>query len=291
LGTLPQFTPFREITTFDNKKIAIKMNFLSVFKSLTLSTLVWHGCTATKPSSSSTSPSPAAPKNTTISTAEFLKKIEKNALKVERLNGDADIDYQGEPMNISASSNIRYRKDSLIWMNVKKLGFNVVRAQITRDSVFVINYVQSNVMRRSLKYLEQRLQIPVSFDALQRMLLGQPVFMTPADKLKVTFDKTNSQWVMTGADERWQTEYRFSPTDFLLQSMTLEQPTQQRVFKLICDRYDGLKGEQKFAYSRTITIKSPQTGEVKATIETAKPIEVDIPKAFKFDIPPHSPNH
>jgi hypothetical protein len=268
------------------------MNHFSISNLLIISFLGVLGC---KTSSNSTTtkiekktPIPAA---NTYSAADILKKIDKNNLTFGRLGADADMDYEGKPMNISASSLVRFRKDSLIWMNVKKLGFNVVRAQITRDSVFVINYIQGNFMRRSFQYLEEKLQLPVNFDMVQKMLLGQPIFMTPKDKLKVTFDNAaaGGQWILTGDDARWHTEYRFSATDFALQTMILEQPQSKRMFKMTCGNYDGLKGDQKFAYTRTLNMDSPQTGAVKVVIETAKPVEVDIPKPIKFEIPSHYP--
>jgi hypothetical protein len=245
---------------------------------------------------SNTASTPVAKKTPTpsanaYSTADILKKIDKNKIAFGSLSAEADMDYEGKPMNVSASSLVRYRKDSLIWMNVKKMGFNVVRTQITRDSIFVINYIQGNVMRRSFQYLEEKLQVPANFDMIQKMLLGQPIFMTPKEQLKVSFDKAvaGGQWILTGDDARWHTEYRFSATDFTLQTMILEQPSRKSTFKMACNNYDGLKGDQKFAYTRTLNVDSPQTGAVKVVIETAKPVEVDIPKAIKFDIPAHYP--
>jgi Domain of unknown function (DUF4292) len=268
------------------------MNYFSISNLLIISFLSMFGCkTGSNTSTTKTESKTPVPAANAYSATDLLKKMDKNNLAFGRLSADADMDYEGKPMNISASSLVRFRKDSLIWMNVKKLGFNVVRAQITRDSVFVINYIQGNVMRRSFKYLEDKLQMPVNFDMVQKMLLGQPIFMTPKDKLKVAYDKAaaGGQWILTGDDTRWHTEYRFSATDFTLQTMLLEQPESKRVFKMTCANYDGLKGDQKFAYTRTLNIESPQTGAVKVVIETAKPVEVDIPKPIKFEIPSHYP--
>jgi hypothetical protein len=268
------------------------MNYFSISNLLIISFLGILGCkTGSNVSTAKTDLKTPTPAANTYSVADILKKIDKNNVTFGRLGADADMDYEGKPMNVSASSLVRFRKDSLIWMNVKKLGFNVVRAQITRDSIFVINYIQGNFMRRSFKYLEEKLQIPANFDMVQKMLLGQPIFMTPKDKLKVAYDKAvaGGQWILTGDDARWHTEYRFSAADFTLQTMILEQPGSKRVFKMTCSNYDGLKGDQKFAYTRILNMESPQTGAVKVVIETAKPVEVDIPKPIKFEIPAHYP--
>ncbi|MEO0040647.1 MAG: hypothetical protein RL329_95 [Bacteroidota bacterium] len=268
------------------------MNLFSIPNLLIICCLATIGC-KTGASSATTKIEPKTPVPTAsqYSVVDILKKVEKNNLSFGRLSADADMDYEGKPMNVSASSLVRFRKDSLIWMNVKKMGFNVVRAQITRDSIFVINYIQSNFMRRSFKYLEEKLQVPANFDMVQKMLLGQPIFLTPKDQLKVSFDKTiaGGQWVLTGDDARWHTEYRFSAIDFTLQNMILEQPARKSVFKMACNNYDGLKGDQKFAYTRTLNMESPQTGAVKVVIETGKPVEVDVVKPFRFEIPANYP--
>jgi hypothetical protein len=270
------------------------MNYFSISNLLIITCLGVAGCkTGSNIASTPNVPKTPATPASTYSAADILKKLDKNNLNFGRLGAEADMDYEGKPMNVSASSLVRFRKDSLIWMNVKKLGFNVVRAQITRDSVFVINYIQGNYMRRSFQYLEEKLQLPVNFDMVQKMLLGQPIFMTPKDKLKVSFDKAaaGGQWVLTGDDARWHTEYRLSAADFSLQTMILEQPAEKRSFKMTCSNYDGLKGDSKFAYSRTLNMESPQMGVAKLVVETAKPVEVDLPKPMKFDVPVHYPEH
>ena len=100
---------------------------------------------------------------TAVTVTSILQKIADNGVDFERMNGDADVDYKSKQMNIGVSSNVRWRRDSLIWLNVKKMGFNVARAQLTRDSAFVVNYLQSNYVAKPISYVEKNFGVPLDF--------------------------------------------------------------------------------------------------------------------------------
>ncbi|TGE21771.1 DUF4292 domain-containing protein [Hymenobacter aquaticus] len=71
----------------------------------------------------------------------------------------------------TANLNLRVRKDSAIWLSVS-LGIEGVRAYITRDSVQVINYLQKEYYAGDYAYLSRLLNVPVTFDRVQALLLG-----------------------------------------------------------------------------------------------------------------------
>jgi hypothetical protein len=226
-----------------------------------------------------------------LSIAGILSNLKAREIKAEWLSSDMDMDYQGKPMSVTASMNARFRKDSIIWMNVKKLGFNVARAKITPDSVFLINYLQSNYVARDLKYIEKQFNLPADFKMLQNILLGNPVFLT--DTKQMTFDKVASgDIVMKGKDSQWQTSYTLDALGETLKEMLFEQPLANRSMKVTYGNFDILKGygknDMKFAYLRTLNIESPQTGKASISLEIEpSSLEVNVPKTIKFEIPAH----
>jgi Domain of unknown function (DUF4292) len=226
-----------------------------------------------------------------LSISTILSNLKAREINADWLSSDMDIDYQGKPMSLSASMNSRFRKDSIIWMNVKKLGFNVARAKITPDSVFVINYLQSNYLAKDLKYIEKQYNLPADFKMLQNILLGNPVFLT--DTKQLTFDKIASgDIVMKGKDSQWQTTYTLDAKGETLKEMLFEQPIASRSMKVTYGNFDILKGygknDTKFAYLRTLNIDSPQTGKASISLEIEpSSLEVNVPKNIKFDIPTH----
>jgi Domain of unknown function (DUF4292) len=252
-------------------------------------TLAITACKSAKKTQSTTVTAPTPNGATPLSTDAILKLMEANAPVAERMTGDGDVDIESAKLNQSATANIRWRRDSVIWLNVKKFGFNVARAQVTRDSVFIVSYFQSSYVAQPLSYVEKQFGLPADFELLQNFLLGKPIFLTDKKQLTLNTPKENTV-ILRGSNERWTAEYQFDKSTQLLNEMTFSEPKMQRTMKISYEKYEPLKngdGKQRpFAYLRTISIESPQTGNVKVGIEIeAGGLEVDVPKAIRFEIP------
>ena len=251
-------------------------------------TLTLFACHTSKKASTASTPKVD---NSTLTTASVLLKMQGNNLNFEHMNGDAGVDYKGQPMNIAVSSMVRWRRDSVIWMNVRKLGFTVARIQVTRDSVFVVNYLQGNYVAKNLSYIEKTFGVPLDFSILQDILLGNPVFLTEKDKL--TLEKSvDGDVVLRGKDQRWKATYKVDATDFSVKEMLFEELETNRLLKICYKNYGKVRvsngAEQNFSYLRTIDIESRQTGKVNVVLEVdAESLEINVPKNIKFEIPNH----
>jgi hypothetical protein len=264
------------------KKISVLcLGFVAIF--------LFENCKTSK--SATATPSPVAEKPKTNTVNDILAVLEKNQIKPDWMSGDVGLDYEGKPMNVSGSMSTRYRRDSLIWVNIKKFGFGVGRAKITKDSVFVVNYIQNNYIAENLNYLEKKYSLPADFNTLQNILLGNPIFLTDKSKLKMERDAATNDIILRGSDDKWQTTYRLDPTDFTIKSMLFEQPLVGRSLKIECENYQILRGyendSKKFSYLRRLLLDSPQSGKVKLELEVNDNIEINVPKTIKFEIPSH----
>jgi Domain of unknown function (DUF4292) len=249
----------------------------------------FENCKTSKKAAATPTPVAEKPKTNTVN--DILVILEKNQIKPDWMSGDVGLDYEGKPMNVSGSMSTRYRRDSLIWVNIKKFGFGVGRAKITKDSVFVVNYIQNNYIAENLSYLEKKYSLPADFNTLQNILLGNPIFLTDKTKLKMERDAVTNDIILRGADDKWQTTYRLDPTDYTIKSMLFEQPLVGRSLKIECENYQILRGyendSKKFSYLRRLLLDSPQSGKVKLELEVNDNIEINVPKTIKFEIPSH----
>jgi hypothetical protein len=230
---------------------------------------------------------------TPLSINAILTHLADNEIKADWMSGTAGVDYSGKPMSISVSTEVRYRRDSVIWMNIKKLGIlNLARVKITRDSVYVLNNINANYMAKDFKYIENRFGIPANFDILQDILLGNPVFLTEKDKLKIEKDASSNDILLRGSNDQWQTGYHLDPATLSVKNMHFEQPISGRSLKITYEAFHPLRGYKDgktyFSYLRTIDVESPQTGKAQIVMEVdADDLEVNVPKTIKFEIPSH----
>ncbi len=262
------------------------LNFIFLLGFLTL-----FACKAAKKSSTKTITTTPTSANTPLSISTVLMNMQGNNVDFERMNGDAGVDYKGQPMNIAVSSTVRWRRDSVIWMNVRKLGFTVARIQVTRDSVFVVNYLQSSYIAKNLSYIEKTFGVPLDFSILQDILLGNPVYLT--EKEQLTLEKPIAgDIILRGKDDRWKATYKLDATNFTVKEMLFEEHGTNRLLKICYKNYGNVRvpngKQQNFSYLRTIDVESPQTGKVSVVLEVdTESLEINVPKNIKFEIPNH----
>jgi hypothetical protein len=140
-----------------------------------------------------------------------------------------------------------------------------------------------------LSYVEKQYGLPADFDLLQNFLLGKPIFLTDKKQLTLNTPKDNAV-ILRGSNDRWTAVYQFDFATQHLTEMTFSEPKAQRTMTISYEKYGDLRdgdGKQRpFAYLRTITVESPQTGKAKIGIEIeAEGLEVNVPKAIRFEIP------
>ena len=72
----------------------------------------------------------------------------------------------------TANMSLRIRRDSVIWLSGSLVGIEGVRALLTPDSVRVVLPFQRQFFAGGYRYLSQTLGVPVTFQQLQAILLG-----------------------------------------------------------------------------------------------------------------------
>lgn len=210
----------------------------------------------------------------------LLKKIVQQQVDADWFSSRARISFDNDEFSFSATANIRMRKDSVIWANVKKLNIEAGRALIRPDSFFVIDRINREFARQPVSDIAKMLQIPASFDLLQTILLGNPFFFTT--DLEADIDGPN--YSLKGEDARFSTSYLVDGKDFFLKKVRIAEKATNRTVEMELSQYAPLDKKQNFSYFRTLRMDSPETGPLQVAIEFSK-VEVNIPKHIEFEIP------
>ncbi len=94
-------------------------------------------------------------------------------LDFDYLTSSSKIRYRNDGENVSATANIRVKKDSIIWISVTPgFGIEAARGLITRDSVSFINRLDKEYSTYSFKELSNKFNFDLNYDLLQAVLLG-----------------------------------------------------------------------------------------------------------------------
>ncbi len=117
-----------------------------------------------------------------------VKATELNIANVdfEYLTASSRIKFQGEGQNVSATANIRIKKDSVIWISVTPgFGIEAARAIINRDSVSLVNRLEKEYRSYNFQELSKKYNFTINYDLLQAILLGDmPRSLVDKDQVK-----------------------------------------------------------------------------------------------------------
>ncbi len=242
------------------------------------------------PDASSTNTKPIFTAPVLKTSSQLWQGINDEKKSLNWLAGDVDLDYKGQPMNVGASAKIIWHRDSIITARITKLGFiQVGRIKITRDSVFIVNQLQSQYLAESINYLETKYGIPADFKTIQNILLGNPVCLTAAKDLKIENNTQDLNFLLTGSNEKYKNSFFIDPNNLALRKIVIEEPAENRTITIENLKPDAIMaGTQSvpFSLQRIITFYSPKTGMTSISIENFKEsLEVNVPKPINFVTP------
>ncbi len=104
---------------------------------------------------------------------ELAQLSNDHEFKFDWINAKLTATIVTKDKNASFNINLRLRKDSAIWMSISPaLGIEVARILILKDSIKVIDRINSKYIITNYAYLNDLLQVSVDFDMVQSLLVG-----------------------------------------------------------------------------------------------------------------------
>ncbi len=213
--------------------------------------------------------------------AKFLRKrLIQNQLQAEWLSAKAKVIFRDGQSVRKFIVNIRYRKDSLIWMNIKKLSVEAARVQITPDSIYIIDRMNNQFAIRGFSYAQREYNLPTGFNGLQSLLLGNPVFLT--EELMPGIEK--GQYRLSGKSDSSEAGYWLNGLTFALEQMVLDDFRNTRKMEVRQDDFQQMADGQEFSYFRNFNLSSRKFGDISIKVNFSK-VELNVPKTIRFEIP------
>jgi len=221
----------------------------------------------------------------------LLKRLNQNKLDAEWLSAKAKVNVKMPGENIpSSTATIRMRKDSVIWMVIKKIGVTAAQVQINQDSVYIIDRLNRQYAIKGFDFIDKQFNLSalsggqkVDFSLLQNFLLGNPQFFA--------FESVNSeikdyQYRINGGYQDLESEYYIDPSNYWLNEMGFNDTKNNRDFKVVLSKYQPLKNKKDFSYIRNLNLSSEETGEVSIKLRFTY-VEINKPQTIRFSIPSH----
>lgn len=122
----------------------------------------------------------------------LVTEIHSKQTDFKTFSAKIKVDYEDSKSKQAITAYVRMIKDSIIWVSGYATVFNIeaFRALITKDSVFVIDKINKEVLFRSIDYLQEVSEIPFDFKTLQDLLIGNPIFFNDS---VISYKETESK--------------------------------------------------------------------------------------------------
>ena len=187
---------------------------------------------------------------------DLVTPVWNTRLNFTTLAGKAKVHFEGPAESQEFTASIRLRKDSVIWIDITALGgmVHAVRVLITPDSLLMLNYLQKEVTRVSLKDVAKVLPVDVDFASLQNIVTGDP--LRTGSIVDVT--DLGTSWFLHITDPGFLQTVSYLKADSTLtnnQLNTHETDGPQANIRL--SRYE-YSGERRISMSRVVNILNKQ---------------------------------
>lgn len=169
----------------------------------------------------------------------LLEVLEANEFKYSWLSSKASFTYTDpEGKKKSFKSSVRIRKDSAIWISITPVfGIEVSRVLITRDTVKMINRMDSKYFVGDINYLNNKLNVTFDYETLQSLLTGNSIsFEEDESEIKTATDKRKGYYFISTVKKRkLEKALRKDKFDREVQSLWLDPDTYKVTEMLLND--------------------------------------------------------
>lgn len=191
-------------------------------------------------------------------------------------SGQGKIDWDGE--RYSVRFNVRILRDSIIWMQISKLGFEVGRMLVTPDSAFFINRLEHTYGKYSTKDFLREYNVPADFDMFSKVFTAGAYIPAMANEIEKEDDGSIIVYGGTGV-----TAQHWFDANVLSKSYITDATDHE--WTAGYSEYQKAETGQQFPYKRSNVVLINGQANVFDLEYTS--VELDVPQQFPFSIPSH----
>jgi hypothetical protein len=208
--------------------------------------------------------------------------LERAAFLPEWMEGRCQIQLESQNMNLSGQAIVRVRKDSALWISVRKLGFEVGRALVLQDSFFYLDRLNNRFQSFPLSYVREKYQLPADFFYLQALLMGNAPLKDLALLTNLKKESNLWQWEHRSSEETISLDWDI--VHKRISSIDWNRPQEDKYLKMKLSEYKALESKQQFSYFRDLNIQSAEIGNIHVSLFFQQ-VQCNLPVSLQFDIP------
>ena len=182
--------------------------------------------------------------------------------------------------NVSGSMMVRMKRDSVLWVAVKKFGIEAVRLLVEQDQYTILYRLESAYESGNISQINDIISVTANFEDIQQLMFGNIIL---PENNQVDFRKDSIYYVVHTKVDDIILEYFVNGYNLQLEKMKITDKMNRTAVAQYTD-YRQIAGFGEVSYERTFIL--PFSNVSNATIHMKfSEIEIDVPKEIKFSIP------
>ncbi|MEZ4853215.1 DUF4292 domain-containing protein [Flavobacterium sp.] len=215
-----------------------------------------------------------------LTAIEVIQKHYANEKKFETVNIRASAKYSDAKQTQNVSADIRIKRNEIIWINVKLLGFPVAKALLTPTKVSYYEKINNTFFDGNYELISTWLGTDLDFNKVQNIFIGEPTDNLTKQKYLTTI--VDGMYKVTEKNKTTtEKEFYFEAANYLLKKETITQPLENRSLGL---NYASYSNQNNSFFPNEVSIEAKQKNEVKIEIQY-KSITFDENLNTSFSIP------
>ena len=186
-----------------------------------------------------------------------------NEFNFKTLNIRANAKYEDDKQSHSLSADIRIKKDEIIWINIKMIGFPVAKALITPTKVSYYEKINNTYFEGDFTILSNWIGTDLDFQKVQNLFLGKAIDDLTKDKWISEINEKLFK-LSKPANSDITKDFYFEPANYLLKKETITQASQNRMLEI---KYPSHNEVDKMFLPNEINIKATQKDNISIDIE------------------------
>lgn len=204
-----------------------------------------------------------------------IRNVVKNAFDFEYLSYKARCDYKDVNTEQSFNMNLRMKYDSIVWISISTVGFEVARAKLDKDTVLIINRLEKKYFKYDYSFIQKLAGTSLSLKQIQFLLTSQLLF--PPQNYKSTAESTKFKTIEGYIENTVITDSHSNILEQIIQHLA-EQSSAHIIYS------DFKKTDkQQFPGKLDISILTPKSN-ISLLMENSG-ISTEMIEAFPFEIP------
>ena len=212
----------------------------------------------------------------------IVNNIANTKIRFKTMNAKLKMDYETSKDKDSYIANLSILKDSGMYITIRgAMGVIGLKAFINKDSIFLTFPLSKKTERHPLSYLQEVIKIPLNYQTIEDLVVGNPIFMDSIDI--VSYKVINERLQISLVGKLFKNLIILSEDNTKLVQLKLDDMDASK--HRTCDinySQHSLVNNLQFPLYRTISINAQTKLDIGMEI---KDFNFDEPLKYTFSVP------